>query len=523
MRKYPIVEIEDMQEPFCGVRRKNLVPLCDAEPEIAEEWLYKENCGWGPEHVSRASGVRCWWECRSCKRPYKAQVCNRTSGQRSACPYCASKRVCEENSFAVLYPHVAREWHPTKNKKFKVTDVMYASGKRAYWLCSKCNHTWECAIADRTILESGCPACYEARMEYARQHPQRHETPQIVLNAGIKPSRQWYEKPSSENFVSLYEYSKTLSRQWHPDKNGDIRPINIAKGSDAIAWWKCRKGPDHEWQAAVYSRTGPRAGGCPFCLNLRLSVTNCLATKAPKLAKEFHPKKNGKLTPQTVIAGGKHKVWWQCSKDKKHEWEADIYRRLRGSQCPDCSHQRVSKDNCLNKDFPYIAAQLHRTKNGGLTGDDIAAFSGTKVWWSCPKGPDHEWEQTPANRTFNGSGCPYCAGKKVSITNCLATLSPETAAQWDKTKNKKLTPKTVSPHSKEVVWWRCDEGHSWQQMVNKRVRSPIACWECTGKTPPGVPAKTPAKLLTKLKAVSESAKEPTTTNLRARQARAKSR
>jgi uncharacterized Zn ribbon protein len=140
-----------MTEPFCGIRRKNLVPLCDAHPEIAEEWLYEKNGGWGPEHVSRASGVRSWWECRFCLRPYKAQICNRTSGQQSACPYCASKRVCDENSFAVLFPEVAKEWHPTKNKKLKATDFTYASGKRAWWLCTTCAHSWNCAIADRTV------------------------------------------------------------------------------------------------------------------------------------------------------------------------------------------------------------------------------------------------------------------------------------------------------------------------------------------------------------------------------------
>src|SRR6185369_12534553 len=104
MRKIPIIEIEEVQEPFCGCRRRNMVPLSDAEPEIADEWLYEKNAGWGPEDFSRASGVRCWWICAICMRDYKAQICNRTSGQRSACPYCAGKRVCSDNSLADLAP-----------------------------------------------------------------------------------------------------------------------------------------------------------------------------------------------------------------------------------------------------------------------------------------------------------------------------------------------------------------------------------------------------------------------------------
>lgn len=477
MPKRPIVEIEDMQEPFCGIRRKKCVPLIDAEPEIAREWLYSENCGWGPEHLSRASGVRCWWECSVCKRAYKARVCSRTSTNKSGCPYCASKRVCEENSFAVLFPQVAKEWHPTKNEKLSSNDVMYASNKRAWWLCSKCNYEWECGIGDRTVLESGCPACYESRTEYARKNPKRNETPQVVLNSSLAPSRDWYKKPSNSSFVSLYDFSKTLARQWHPTKNGSIKPYEIAKGSDAIVWWKCSKGPDHKWQAAVYSRT-MRKSGCPFCGNKRLSVTNCLANKSPALAKEFHPTKNGKITPKQVIAGGRNHFWWQCRKNKEHEWETDIYQRLQGSKCPYCTHRRVSNLNCLSREFPYIAAQLHPTKNNGITGNEVAVRSAKKLWWKCPKGPDHEWEATPANRTAQGSGCPFCAGKKVSITTCLATLAPEIAAQWDKVRNRNLTPLNVTPGSNLSVWWQCDKGHTWRQRVVRRVKAEVPCIAC---------------------------------------------
>lgn len=497
MRKYPIVEIEDMQEPFCGRRRNNTVPLDVAFPEIAAEWLYSRNGGWGPEHVSRASGVRAWWQCSFCSREYKSQISNRTNNS-SGCPYCASKKVCSDNSLTELNPDIAAEWHPTKNKIFKVTSVTKASSKRAWWLCSKCKHSWECAICDRTTLDSGCPACYEARMEYARQNPKRTEHQQIVLSEDSEPSRQWYDKPSSENFVSLYEYSKSIARQWHPTKNGNLRPFQIAKGSDAIAWWKCRKGDDHEWQAPVYSRTRSRQANCPFCLNLRLSATNSLRAKAPEIAKEWHPTKNGKLTPDKVIAGGKRKVWWQCKKDKSHEWETQVYLRIKGGKCPDCNHTRVSKENCLNKDFAYIAAQLHPTKNGDRNGDNIAAQSGQKFWWICPEGPDHVWQATPGNRTSRGSGCPACNGKQVSITNCLATLNPDTASLWHP-RNGKLSPSDITPNSKKLVWWRCPKGHEWQQTVAKRTKSTVKCWTCLGKKSPSTQSKAKTKHRTKEK------------------------
>ena len=478
MAKAHVLYIEDVIEPSW---RRNSVSLLDGAPEVAAEWYYKKNCGFGPEHFTKNSGVRCWWQCPICSRIYQSTICNRTSAQQSGCPYCASKLVCDENSLSVNFPELAREWHPTKNKKKTVSQIMKASGIAVWWLCSKCSHAWRAAPSDRTVSESGCPACYQAQLEYARLHPQRTETPRRVLSADSPPSRQWYEKPSSQGFVSLYAYSKSIARQWHPIKNGTLTANEIAKGSDAIAWWKCNKGPDHEWQAVVYSRTKTRTAQCPFCKNLRLSVTNRLSTTAPALAKEFHPTLNGGLKPAQVIAGGSTKYWWRCKKNKAHEWETSMNLRIKGSQCPYCSHHKVSKDNCLSREFPYLAAQLHPTKNGNKNGSNIAPQSGILVWWLCQKGPDHEWQAKPSNRTSRGSGCPCCSGKKACSTNSLAALFPSIAKEWDHQKNK-LTPDQVTAKSSLEVAWRCKKGHRWTQVIGKRTARGSACYECrTGK------------------------------------------
>ena len=67
--------------------------------------------------------------------------------------------------------------------------------------------------------------------------------------------------------------------------------------------------------------------------------TNDLATLNPEIAMEWHPTKNGELTPNDVTAGSHKKVWWQCSKFKNHEWDARIKDRTRSNVptgCPDC-------------------------------------------------------------------------------------------------------------------------------------------------------------------------------------------
>lgn len=62
---------------------------------------------------------------------------------------------------------------------------------------------------------------------------------------------------------------------------------------------------------------------------------NDLGTICSELSKEWHPTKNGNLTPRDVKAGSHYTVWWQCLKCG-HEWKTDIRSRVKGRKCPHC-------------------------------------------------------------------------------------------------------------------------------------------------------------------------------------------
>ena len=61
----------------------------------------------------------------------------------------------------------------------------------------------------------------------------------------------------------------------------------------------------------------------------------------PDLVKEWHPTKNGTLTPMDVAPYSNKKVWWICGKG--HEWEAHISNRSKGIGCPYCSGKSQAK------------------------------------------------------------------------------------------------------------------------------------------------------------------------------------
>jgi hypothetical protein len=135
--------------------------------------------------------------------------------------------------------------------------------------------------------------------------------------------------------------------------------------------------------------------------------SNCLAMTNPELAIEWHPIKNGDLTPNDITAGSHKKVWWQCLKDPSHQWEAVIKSRTFGRKCPYCTNRLVCSSNCLAATNPELAVEWHPTKNGNLTSKDVVAGSHKKVWWQCLKDPSHEWIVSCGERA-SGRGCPLC-------------------------------------------------------------------------------------------------------------------
>lgn len=256
-----------------------------------------------------------------------------------------------------------------------------------------------------------------------------------------------------------------LAKEWHPTKNGDLKPTNVTVGSGKKIWWIGNCG--HEWESKIVNRH-VKHFGCPYCSGQRLlNGFNDLATTNPDLAMEWHPTKNGDITPNMVSHGSDKKVWWlgKCG----HEWEASIYNRSKGVGCPYCSGQKVLKGfNDLATTNPDLAKEWDSDKNGSLRPDMITEFSSrTKVWWICKNG--HEWQATAAHRHV--AGCPICGNKRVEIGfNDLSTTNPEIAAEWHPIKNGNLSSCDVVGGSQKKVWWLGKCGHEWQASIYERCR-----------------------------------------------------
>jgi hypothetical protein len=206
-----------------------------------------------------------------------------------------------------------------------------------------------------------------------------------------------------------------LTRQWHPTRNLPLQPRDVTPGSDFKAWWRCPRDDRHEWQASVWPRA-LRGCGCPFCRGLRVTPESSLAGLFPEVAKEWHPTKNGSLTPSDVPRGTLRRVWWRCSRNPQHEWCTSVLARTGPkTRCPFCSGKRATPETSLAALHPQLALEWHPTKNAPLKPTEVRPGSGKKVWWRCAFDRRHEWRAVIGERTGNSkTGCPHCHRERTT-------------------------------------------------------------------------------------------------------------
>ncbi len=410
------------------------------------------------------------------------------------------------------YPHLVKEWHPTKNGELKPEDFTHGSNQKVWWLCAK-SHSHFSTIANRTTNNTGCPYC-----------------------SGNKVGED-------NNLLVVFP---EIAREWHPTKNGELSPKDVTHGTAKKVWWLCPKG--HTYDAKINARTSKNTK-CPYCSGRRVGKGNDLLTVFPDIAKEWHPKKNGILTPQDVTSKSDKKVWWLCPEN--HEYSTSVKNRTAGgTNCPRCSNQSSEPEirilselkflfddvksrykiegievdiflPSINVAIEYDGKHWHKGKEDSdlrknlfvkshdinllrvrehplkaLSGDDIVVqLSGTArslekhhlnevVRKLLPFTADElkkkinaylEEEGFQNDKLFKKyrSYFPYPFPEKS-----LIETHPSLVKEWDFDKNYPLKPENFSYGSGKEVWWVCEFGHSYRLSVNRRTTYSKVCPEC---------------------------------------------
>jgi hypothetical protein len=348
------------------------------------------------------------------------------------------------NMFVVDLEKVAAEWHPTKNST-RFEDVSPGSSTLVWWL-GECGHEWETKMFARAARGAGCPFCG---------------------NRALLPG-----------FNDIATVHPEWVKEWSPSNN---KPCNeVLSGGKPEHAWLCELG--HEFFSSVGHKE--RGRSCPYCLNMKvLPGFNDLASRYPELAQEWHPTKNDDLTPSMVIAGGRSKHWWVCSKG--HEWDTTIHKRVVGSGCPVCANLKILPGfNDLAAVHPDVASEWHPVKNGELTPVDVSAGSVTVTWWQCVVG--HEWETSVVNRTYQGNTCKECKKNTFAfVEGNLQVTHPDLAAEWHPVKNGEVSSDMIpASGGRGSAWWQCskDPSHEWEAPISGRALRGRGCPQCWAKS-----------------------------------------
>jgi len=477
-------------------------------PEVAAQWHSELNGVLTPDLVTAGSGKKVWWKCSN-QHEFNRSIYTQVRFQN--CPYCSGKRASQENNLRLLFPEIAKEWHPTLNGKLRPEDVTYASNKKIWWLCKK-KHEYDAAINNRTASNHNCPFC-----------------------SGQRTSK---EKSLKINFPEI-------AKEWHPSLNGKLKPEDVTVRSGRKVWWICKK--NHTYDARIVNRT-KLGTGCRYCSNQsskpEMRILSELKFIFPDIFSRhkiqgmeldiFIPKysigieydghffhKSKESTDQkkfvNLINQGikvyrireaplalenkndilvSHKELTKqdinnlvikilCELDAEDVKNASSYIRKKHFLNPDLYNLYINNfpsplpEKSLKATHPNLAAEWDSKKNHPLMPENFTYGSEEAVWWICKA--NHIWKARIANRAVSNTNCPYCSGNLVTTEKNLMSVFPDIAKEWHPTLNGKLKPEDITPVSGKKYWWLCKKNHDYSSSVANRTKLNRGCPFCTNQ------------------------------------------
>lgn len=474
---------------------------------LMSEWDWEENdrCELDPIKLTLGSGKKANWVCTKGHK-WVASIVNRT-GKGLGCPYCSNKRILPGyNDLQSQRPDLMADWDYEANT-LDPSAVAVKSSKTAAWICPK-GHKYNKAIYKRAAGE-GCPSCAKAlRTSFPEQcfffyikkvYPDAINSYREIFDNGMELDIFIPSVKTGIEYDGVFWHDQSgLSREekkYHICKENHIRLFRIKEGSftdfadNADRIWFIPQKCDYQlldfyitdllkylifWPANLPDVNVARDK--PEILEFKtLRFEDSLAALHPEIAKEWHPSKNGKLTPDLFIPGSSEIAWWLCPKCG-NEWQASIVNRTKGHGCDICATSRrkitkkdtiLSRRGSIDKKWCLLDWDYEENEYGP---EHYTNGSGEVVSWRCHN-CGYKWKTPICNRTRDyKNGCPLCSGKEiVSGINDLPTVKPELMEEWDYENNTEIDPTTVGRGSHEYVSWKCKIcGYRWTAQIYNR-------------------------------------------------------
>lgn len=444
----------------CGCLQ-NTAGLLKDNPDLVAKYDFEKNSEIGIdfETITARTSEKVWWKCKECGNSWFATVASQNDKIEHGCPYCSGRLVIKgKTDLLTLFPEISKEWDYEKNGDLQPSDISSKSGIKVWWKCSE-GHEWKATVGNRTHNNSGCPRCnlenVNSFCEQAVYFYVRRAFPDAIngdhhldieldifipsLHYAIEyDGEAWHHsekrKANDENKNRLCADAGIKLIRIREPKLPEVDDCVIIHRSDSTRS-ESLNNAIHELLvllgvSSIYVDTDKDSS-----LILDQFATkkyeNSLACCYPDVASEWHPIKNGNMTPDRISKASNRVVWWlgKCG----HEWQAIVSERTMPTRsrkeggvrkaygCPYCSGKRILIGfNDLQTKYPGIAEEWHSVKNGDLKPTDITPGNGKKVWWLGKCG--HEWQSSPNKRCNDNRQCPICYKEKRSpAVICIET------------------------------------------------------------------------------------------------------
>lgn len=355
------------------------------DPFLLSEWDYERNDR-DPEEYTPKSNEEAYWVCSKCGYHFKAKINNRTL--RKSCACCSGKVVVPGiNDLATTHPNLIKEWHPTKNVDLLPSDVTYGMATRIWWVCPE-GHEYPAALLHRSS-GTNCPICNSGRqtsfaeqavyfyvkkvfpdaisrytdifgkgmeldiyipsiklgIEYdgmawhkADKLPREKKKYKICKDNGIRLLRLM-EKPPENGILLTADESLTIMDGPMYEKKNLAKAIRLLldKIDPESNPWTRRKPIFHSKVDINIDRD--EAEIRRYMVKIR---QGSFAEQYPELAKEWHPTKNGEMTPDKMKPHSDIHAWWVCP-TCGHEYFTSVGHRVDGTGCPICGAAKSSR------------------------------------------------------------------------------------------------------------------------------------------------------------------------------------
>ena len=366
--------------PYCkGERPSVYYNMLTDLPEISKWWDYERNV-FRPETYLPYTHQKFYLKCPQCQYHFPKPIRIKDLHGTFRCPDCGdgkNREVTPFNNLAALYPEISAQLDDARNNGI-TGEMILPSYKEKLWFICPHGHRYNARVSNRTYLNRGCSICAKRKKTSFAEQAFRYYLQKCDPNIKSGQIEQFTGKsvdilmPSCKTaieFNSCY-YHTTIKegqriaadqtkicllaqyyRVYIVQEEGNILhlpehpliemiSVPVFEMTDKI----CR-----DYDQAIYQllrKLFPVRDTYPNINIMRdqlqilqqyinTAVDGSFEEKYPLLAADWHPSRNGHLTPGMFLPGTPYKFYWICRTCKK-TYRKSMGNRIKGKTdtCP---------------------------------------------------------------------------------------------------------------------------------------------------------------------------------------------